>query len=142
MREHVKWTASILLIFLLIQPATSQVVSLGDYNVDRDESVRAPLKLLNVTEFGTITIEISYDSSVVEVSNVMQGNMSSSSMTSKTNNPAGETRVLAYTAQRPGPSGNYRIAELTLRSVGWEETPLSIHVESSRTPKGTPSQQQ
>ncbi len=138
MREHVKWTASILLIFLFIQPGAAQVVSLGDYNVDQGESVKAPLNLLNVTDFGTITVEIGYDSSVVEVSKVGEGNLTSSSMTSKSNNSAGEIRVLAYTAQRPGASGNYRIAELTLRSVGWEETPLSIHVEEFTDSEGNP----
>ncbi len=95
-----------------------------------DQTSNVSLQLENVEDFGTATIELHYDSSVVEVEDVTNGNITGSTMFYTIDNPNGTTGILVYTNQIPGPEGDFEFANITLEAVGdgGDETSLNISV--------------
>jgi len=134
----VKISFAIITILLVAQTACAQTyVSVENFRVRPGESAIAPIYINNVTNFGTATIELHYDSSVVNVTGVTQGNIPNSYLYFNIDNPNGTTRMLVYTTSIPGPSGDFIYANLTLQAgavVGY--SPLDIYIEEFADPNG------
>jgi len=86
--------------------------------------------MLNVTDFGSATIELTYDPSIAEVQSVSQGDCGSPSY--NIDNTLGMTKISAFVTSPPGsgPSGTLEFAEIGFKAVGYvgECSPLNLTV--------------
>jgi hypothetical protein len=86
--------------------------------------------MLAVMDFGSATIELTYDPSIVEVQSVSQGDCGSPSY--NIDNTIGKTIISAFVTAPPGsgPSGTLEFAEIGFKAVGavGECSPLSLNV--------------
>lgn len=70
---------------------------------------QVPVRLMGVDDFGTATIEVTYDPEVVDVARVKAGDVAGTT-TSRVD--GGSARVVVVTSQVPGPSGDLLLAVL------------------------------
>lgn len=100
-------------------------VSISDVTCELHESVIVPITLSGVTNYGTGTINISYNPGVVHVTNVA-GTYQSTLITSNIDNTTGITRISAWNTG--GVSGDVFFANVTFESVGPCQSPLRIDI--------------
>ena len=121
--------AFIFLLFfsLLILPASAQVtVSIGDIEASPGESITAPIMINNVTNYGTGTINITYDPSVVHVTDVA----STADSPFVTPNIDNETGYVLISAMNPmGVSGDIAFANVTFKAVGSPDDVSDLNIE-------------
>jgi hypothetical protein len=103
-------------------------VSISDVTCELHESVIVPITLSGVTNYGTGTINITYNPGVVHVTNVA-GTYQSTLITS-IDNTTGITRISAWNTG--GVSGDVLFANITLKSVGPCQSPLNITIAKLR----------
>ena len=123
--------AFIFLLFfsLLILPASAQVtVSIGDLTAYQNESITAPIMINNVTIYGTGTIKVTYDPSVVHVTDVAS-TADSTVAAWNADNETGYVRISAW--NMIGVSGDIAFANVTFKAVGspGDISDLNIEIE-------------
>lgn len=104
--------------------AEAASVSIGDVTCGLHEDVTVPVMLSDVADYGTGTVNITYNPAVVHVTGVA-GTPQSTVMPS-INNTTGITRISAWNTG--GVSGDVLFANVTLRSVGPCQSPLNLGV--------------
>jgi hypothetical protein len=85
--------------------------------------------MLDVNDFGSATIELKYDPTVVQVQSVSQGDCGA--VFENIDNANGKTRISSQgTGAIPGPSGTLEFAEIGFKAIGsvGECSPLSLNV--------------
>jgi hypothetical protein len=91
--------------------------------------------MLDVMDFGSATIKLTYDPSVVEVQSVSQGDCGSPSY--NIDNTIGKTTISAFVTSPPGsgPSGTLEFAEIGFKAVGYvgECSPLNLESQCCYT---------
>ena len=106
----------LLFFSLLILPASAQVtVSIGDLTAYQNESITAPIMINNMTNYGTGTIKVIYDPSVVHVTDVAS-TADSAVIAWNADNEAGYVRISAWNLT--GISGDIAFANVTFKAVG------------------------
>lgn len=100
-------------------------ISIGDAISEPYENVTVSIVLSSVADYGTGTIDIEYDPSVVHVLSVTDTPQSEITA-SNIDNTAGTTRIAAW--NHDGVSGDVFFANLTLGAVGTCRSPLNIIV--------------
>jgi len=106
--------------------ATPATVSIGNFTSAPGETVTAPILISNVENYGTGTISVTYDHSVVHVASVSSG-PDSTVVDWNTDNTSGIVIISAWNTS--GVSGDIIFANVTfyaVRSAGC--TPLNISV--------------
>ena len=93
-------------------------VSVGDIFMEPGDSGTVSVVLGDVVNFGAGDLMLSYNPSVVEVVDVVEGNISGSVMVGNINNTAGYVRVVVYGVDNPGPSGDFTFVNVVLLAVG------------------------
>ncbi len=112
-------------------------LSIGTAQVERDAAVVLPLMIGNVTNLGSIDLELVYNHAVVIVTNVSGGdfdvlvpNLEASA--------AGHVRVLAFQTVSPGLTGSVVLARLTLTAVGEPGSTSSLKIRVNKLTDATP----
>ena len=100
-------------------------VSISDVTCELHESVIMPITLSGVTNYGTGTINITYNPGVVHVTDVA-GTHQSTLITPNIDNTAGILRISAWNTG--GISGDVVFANVTFESVGPCRSPLRIDI--------------
>lgn len=80
--------------------------------------VTVPIRLTNFTDLGSITVNLSFNASIVRIENVSVGNAPGANVTWNVNNSTGTLGVLLTTSAMPGPMGNFTLVNVTLKAVG------------------------
>lgn len=104
------------LVAVAVASASGTIVSIGDFELDSNSTIKAPVMLKNVEDVGCGEINISFDPSVVLVTDISEGDIGTT--TYNINNGAGWVYVNAFRAT--GKSGDVAFAYLTLKAVGNE----------------------
>ncbi|MCK5109360.1 MAG: PQQ-binding-like beta-propeller repeat protein, partial [Methanosarcinales archaeon] len=103
------------------------MMDIGDYVVLEDSSIVAPITIYGITDYGTTTMQLEYDSSIAWVTSV-DGTPDSTVSSVNINNPAGIVTLSAWDTD--GVSGDVAIANVTLeaRGPGGSTTALDLTV--------------
>jgi hypothetical protein len=103
-------------------------VEMDDYEMSTPGTMVAPIMLRNITNYGTGTITVSYNSSVVQVASVADG-LFSTVYASNINNIAGTVTISAL--NNDGYSGDIEFARITFEAIGGdaETTQLTLSVD-------------
>ncbi len=119
---------ALLLAFVTISSAGNTEVSLGDYEVEEDETVRTAVMVNDVTDVVGGEVNITFNPSVVNVSNVSDGEIGS--VTSNVDNQQGWVYLNVYGSE--GMDGDVVFAYLNFTAVGGEgeNSELNISVDS------------
>ena len=128
MRKRILESSVLLLIAVLaISTASAQVtVSIGDLTAYQNESITAPIMINNVTNYGTGTIKVTYDPSVVHVTDVA----STADSPFVVWNIDNETGYVLISAMNPmGVSGDIAFANVTFKAVGSPEDVSYLNIE-------------
>ena len=111
----------------LILPASAQVtVSIDDIEASPGESITAPIMINNVINYGTGTINLTYDPSVVHVTNVTS-TADSTVAAWNADNEVGYVRISAWNLM--GISGDIAFANVTFKAVGSPEDVSDLNIE-------------
>ena len=111
----------------LILPASAQVtVSIGDIEASPGESITAPIMINNVINYGTGTINLTYDPSVVHVTNVTS-TADSPFVTANIDNETGYVLISAMNTM--GVSGDIAFANVTFKAVGSPDDVSDLNIE-------------
>jgi hypothetical protein len=112
-------------------------VSMGTAQVERDAAVVLPLMIRNVTNLGSIDLELAYNHAVLIVTNVSGGdfdllvpNLEASA--------AGHVRIVAFQTASPGLTGSVVLARLTLTAVGEPGSTSSLIIRVNKLTDATP----
>jgi hypothetical protein len=113
---------------LTVSAGGTATVSLADFEANRGSTIKAPLMLYNVTDVVGGELNISFDSSVVHVTGVSDGEIGAT--TPNINNEAGWAYMNVMAIE--GKNGDVVFAYLNLTAVGRERdnSPLNISVIS------------
>ena len=111
---------------VLTAVCAAETISIGDVISEPYENVTASIVISDVADYGTGTIDIEYDPSVVHVLSVTD-TPHSEITASSINNTAGITRISAW--NNDGVSGDVLFANLTLGAVGTCRSPLNIIID-------------
>jgi hypothetical protein len=132
LRRRIKVSAglsALLAVLLVACPlavlAADTTVSIPDASAEQGTEVTVPITITDVTNLGAIDIRLHYDSSVVEVSNVADGDLGA--ITYAIDNPNGVTLMNWFSAT--GETGNFTFANVTLRAVGTGGGASSLELE-------------
>ena len=117
--------------------AGASELSIGTTQVDRDAAVVLPLMICNVTNLGSIDLELVYNHAVLIVTNafggdfdVMVPNLAAST--------AGHVRIVAFQTASPGITGSAVLARLTLTAVGDAGSTSSLMIRVNKLTDATP----
>ena len=105
--------------------ASATTVSIAYATVEPDEVITIPIMIGNITDYGTGTIEIEYNSSVVHVTDVTDG-LESQVAARDVNNTLGLAQISASNLQ--GVSGDTIFANVTFKAIGTGSTSLNLNV--------------
>jgi len=96
--------------------ADGTVVSIGDVSAHQGDEVIVDVEIVGVTDLGAADMWLRYDSSVVEVTSVADGELGT--IIHNIDNPSGVTKLVWFSAT--GKTGDLVFASVTLRAVGSE----------------------
>ena len=99
----------------ITQASATAIVSIANITLNPGETVTTPISIENVTDYGTGTISVTYDPSVVHVTDVASG-PTSTVLAWKPDNTTGITKVSAWNLE--GVSGDIIFANVTFYAVG------------------------
>jgi hypothetical protein len=116
-----------LLLSFTIQCCAATTVSITDATVEPEGVVTIPIMISDITDYGSGTINIEYDPSVVHVTDVTDS-PDSQVPAYNANNTMGLVRISA--ANVYGASGNIIFANVEFTAVGTGSTPLNLDVVS------------
>jgi len=105
--------------------ASATTVSIADATVEPGDVITIPIMIGNITDYGTGTIEIEYNSSVVHVTSVTSGPKSQIAA-HDVNNTLGLSRISASNLY--GMSGDIIFANVTFKAIGAGSTPVNLDV--------------
>jgi len=105
--------------------ASATTVSITDATVEPDDVITIPITVSEITDYGTGTIEIEYDPSVVHVTDVTRGPKSQIAAHNM-NNTIGLVEISASNLQ--GVSGAIIFANVTFKAIGAGSTPVNLDV--------------
>ena len=129
MMDNVKIrTFSIGLLILLLSGvacASATTVSIADATVELGDVITIPIMVSEITDYGTGTINIGYDPSVVHVTDVINGPKSGIAA-HDVNNTLGLAWISASNLY--GVSGDIIFANVTFKAIGTGSTPLNLDV--------------
>lgn len=117
----------------LVSAQGAEIVSIGSTGAFPEDSVTEPIMVRNVTNLGGGTIQVSYNSSVVHVTDVTNGSGNALNVIAwrvdNSTNP-GYVWVSAYSTS--GQTGDVKFADVTYKAVGviGDSSSLGIVVES------------
>lgn len=137
--NEILMAAVLLLTFSVVSEAAE--FSIGNYTVNDGEQITSQIELKDVVNFGTATISLLYDPSVVHVTTVSNGNIPLTTMTNNINFPInGSTRILIFTSDIPGPNGSFIFSNINLKAVGnvGSQSILSISIQEFADTDGHP----
>jgi len=109
----------------MTQASPTTTVSIVNITSDLGEAVTLPVSISNMQNYGTGTISISFDSSVVHVNSVTSGPYSTV-VDWNASNTAGTVIISAWNID--GVSGDFIFANVTFLAVGTGSTPLNLTV--------------
>jgi hypothetical protein len=146
-RNMAKGTRIIALIFIsasaLSMPALAAEVVINNASADSGNNTFTYLMLGNATNVGVIDLNLSYDSSIVvitEVKDSEQQRRFDVVIPNLVKNASGFVRIGAFQMENPGLDGSVVVANLTLKAVGdsGSTSPLGISVNELKdaTPQG------
>jgi len=121
-------TFSIGLLILLLSGtacASATTVSIADAAGEPGDVITIPIMVSEITDYGTGTIEIEYDPSVVHVTDVTRGPKSQIAA-HDVNNTLGFAQISASNPR--GVSGAIIFANVTFKAIGAGSTPLNLDV--------------
>ena len=103
-------------------------VEMGDHEMSPSGNLTAPIMLQNITGYGTATITLEYNESVVNVTDVANGSFSTV-LSHNINNTAGTVRISAQNMS--GVDGDIEFARITFEAVGvdGDTTQLNLSVQ-------------
>jgi len=105
--------------------ASATTVSIADVTVEPDGVITLPITVSEITDYGTGTIEIEYDPSVVHVTDVTSGPMSQVAARNM-DNTIGFVNISA--SNLDGVSGDIIFANVTFEAIRAGSTPLNLNV--------------
>ena len=114
-------------LFLILLPASAKtVVSIGDLEASPGESITAPIMIYDVTDYGTGTIKVTYDPSVVHVTDVAS-TADSTVIAWSVDNETGYVSISAWNLM--GVSGDILFANVTFKAVGSPDDVSNLNIE-------------
>jgi predicted RNA-binding protein with TRAM domain len=105
--------------------ASATTVSIADVTVEPDGVITTPIMVSEITDYGTGTIRIEYNSSVVHVTGVTSGPKSQIAA-HDVNNTIGLAWISASNSY--GVSGDIIFADVTFEAIGIGSTPVNLDV--------------
>ncbi|MBN2489051.1 MAG: DUF3344 domain-containing protein [Methanosarcinaceae archaeon] len=119
----------ITLFFISEGQAAQSVVSIGDVSVESGNDVIATIMINDITNYGTATIEVTYDPAVAVVTTV-ESTSDSTVTVANYDNSAGSVIISAWNIA--GVSGDVEFAGVKFNAVGsgGSSTPLTLEVNS------------
>jgi hypothetical protein len=123
----IKVLSACLLLLLAVQCSAATTVSIADVTTDSEDTVIVPLMVNDMTDYGSGTINITYDLSVVHVTAVTSS-PDSTVQSFNNNNVAGFTTISALNTD--GANGDIVFANVEFTAVGTGSSPLDIHIDS------------
>ena len=131
LRKYVSVFVICLLLIMacpLIVLANGAVVSIGDSSADYGAELTVDVGIAGVTDMGAVDIWIQYDSTIVEVVSIADGNLGQ--INSGIDNTGGVARMNWFSAT--GQSGDFVFASVTLHAVGdaGDTSPLRLDVST------------
>jgi len=121
----IKVLSACLLLSFAVQCCAATTVSIADTTADPGDVVAVPLMVNDVTDYGSGTINIAYNSSVVHVTDVTSSS-NSTVLAFDNNNVTGLTQISALNSG--GASGDITFANVKFTAVGAGSSPLNIDV--------------
>lgn len=120
---------------LVMAESSDVTVSIGDIEVPPEGIVKAPLMVRNVTALGGGLISISYNSSVIHVTDVTEGGGNALLIGAWNSNNSvnpGYVRIASYSTRMFGKTGDVIFAYVTYKAVGaaGNTSALNISVDS------------
>jgi len=114
------------------------VISISDATAAPGTSTTTKIEIKNVVDFGTCTVKLSYNNSIVIVENILNGNIPDTTLTPNIDNANGISTMVVVTSAHPGPSGDFIYANITLNATGssGENSPLNLTIEELATSDG------
>ena len=124
------------MIVALLPSGIGAQVSIQDATASVNETVEVPINITNVTDLGATTIWLSYNSSVVTVEDVKEGELGP--LTFAIDNTTGVTKMSWFSAT--GRTGDFVFAYVTLKAVGrpGETSILDLDVKTMVNSKNEP----
>ena len=122
-----KVLSACLLLSFAVQCCAATTVSIVNTTADPGDVVTVPLMVNNITDYGTGTIDLTYDPSIVHVTGVT-GSSDSTVPAFNNDNTAGLTRISALNSD--GASGDIVFANVEFTAVGTGSSPLNIDIDS------------
>ncbi|HDN65491.1 MAG TPA: hypothetical protein ENF23_04220 [Methanosarcinales archaeon] len=104
---------------------SATTISIADVTVEPGGVITTPIRISNITDYGTCTIEIEYDPSVVHLTDVTSGPKSQIAA-----HGADNTIGLAWisASNSYGTSGDIIFANVTFKAIGSSSTPVNLDV--------------
>ena len=114
-----------LLLSFAVQCCAATTISIADITADPGDTVTVPLIVNDMTDYGSGTINITYDPSVVHVTDVTSSSDSEVAAFDN-NNVTGFTKISALNTD--GANGDIVFANVEFTSVGTGSSPLDINI--------------
>jgi hypothetical protein len=122
-----------------VGPLNYALISIPNKTIPKNGNVTNTINIENATDFGTVTMDVSFNNSVINVESISNGDIPGSTITSNIDNVNGKIRILVYSTELPGPNGNFNIANFTIKSIGPSSSSwLNIDVLEYSNPNGMP----
>jgi PKD repeat protein len=108
----------------------SATVHIDDAHASPGESTVSMITIHNATNLGSIDLELTYNHSVVVVTNASAGDFDET-VTNLEENATGFVKIVAFQAENPGLNGTVVLAELELTAIGGANvcSPLNLSVK-------------
>lgn len=108
----------------------SATVYIDDAHANQGESTVSMITIHNATNLGSIDLELTYNHSVVVVTNASAGDFDETVINLE-ENATGFVKIVAFQAENPGLNGTVVLAELELTAVGGAHacSPLNLSVK-------------
>ena len=121
----------------LAEPSTT-TISIADASASSNHTTTTPITINNMTNFGAATVTISYNPTVVQITNITAGDVGTP--IANINNTAGTATMVAYVSTVTGPNSPITFANLELLAVGnnGETSPLTLTITTLTDADGTP----
>ena len=117
------------LIFTTQAQAAQTTVSISDVSVEPGNDVIATIMLMDITNYGTATIKVTYDAAIAQVTGV-EGSTDSTVLAWNADNNVGSVSISAWNLN--GKTGDVVFADIKFNAVGsnGSSTSLTLEVET------------
>ncbi|CAD6492580.1 MAG: von Willebrand factor type A domain protein [Candidatus Argoarchaeum ethanivorans] len=113
------------------------LVSITDATAQSFHTATVPIIINGMTNFGAATVTLSYDPTVVQITDVTAGDVGTP--TTNINNTTGTATIVAYVSTATGPDSPITLAILELSAVGSSEdtSPITLAITTLADADGT-----